>query len=230
MSVSLRPFSICASILAADFGELRQAVRSAERHGIDSIHVDIMDGHYVHNFTFGIDLIPALRRCCRLPLAVHLEIDNPDGFIADFAKAGADTIIVCEDTCPDVHATIRASRAAGVRIGVSLNPDRPLDLVRDYVDQIDLLLILAVFPGFGGQELIPATLPKIRAARELLDRTPQPPRLGVDGGVNRETVADVLQAGADTLVIGSALYRGDVAENVRTIQTLIATAEAPAGD
>ncbi len=216
---------ISASILAADFGNLGKAVRDAELAHVDSIHIDFMDGHYVHNLSFGIDLIAALRPHTSLPLIAHLEISNPDDLIPDFAQAGADMIIVCEDTCPDPEATIRTIRSKGVQVGVSLNPDRPLDLARGYLNQIDLLLILTVLPGFGGQDLARSILPKIADARSLVNRLGKPVALGVDGGISRETVADVVGAGADTIIVGSAMYRGDVGKNVRALRSLITTVQ-----
>ena len=215
---------ISASILAADFSNLGEAVRDATNAHADSIHIDFMDGHYVRNLTFGLDLIPALRCHTHLPLVAHLEIENPDALVSDFARAGADMIIVCEDTCPNLGATIQAVRSAGMQVGVSLHPDRPLSLVTDYVDQLDLLLILAVPPGFGGQKLMPSVLPKIADARRLIDTTGKPTGLGVDGGINCETVAQVVQAGADTLIVGMAIYRGNVAENISVLRHLAISA------
>lgn len=202
------PIQFSPSILAADFSNLAQAVREAEEAGAASIHIDMMDGHYVHNFTFGLDLFPALHCHTSLPLMAHLEIDNPDAFITDFARVGADGIIVCEDTCPDLKATIQTMRSAGIQVGVSLNPDRPLSLVQPYLEQIDQLIILSVWPGFGGQPFDRSALPKIEAARSLFNQMSKPPTLAVDGGINQDNIAAVVQAGADTLIVGSAIFRG----------------------
>ncbi len=219
-----RQIKISASILAANFSDLGGAVRDAETAGADSIHIDFMDGHYVHNLTFGLDLIPALRRHTSLPLIAHLEIANPDEFIQDFARAGADIIIVCEDACPDLGATIRAIRSGGVQAGVSLNPDRPLDLAKDHLDGLDMLLLMSVVPGWGGQAFIPSVLPKIAEGRRLIDGLARPVALAVDGGVNRDTVVDVVRAGADTLIMGSAVYSGgDVARNVGSLRDSISS-------
>lgn len=209
------------SILAADFSNLAQAVRAVEEAGAASIHIDIMDGHYVHNFTFGLGLFPALRRHTLLPLIAHLEIANPDAFIADFAGAGATGIIVCEDTCPDLKATIQAMRSVGVQVGVSLNPDRALSLVQPYLEQIDHLIILSVWPGFGGQRFNPSVLPKIEAARFLFNHMSRPPVLAVDGGLNQDNVAAVVRAGADTLIVGSAIFGdGSVGDNLKRLRHL----------
>lgn len=159
---NLHGVHISASILAADWSDLRQAVKEAEEAGVDSIHVDIMDGHYVHNLTLGIKALPCLRPHTGLPFVVHLEISNPDDFIADFAEAGSAMIIVQEDTdtCPDLRATIEKIRGYNVAVGVALNPDRPLSAVICFLHQIDLLLIMSVFPGFGGQKFLAEVLPK----------------------------------------------------------------------
>lgn len=219
-----RQIKISASILAADFSDLGGAVRDAEAAGVDSIHIDYMDGHYVHNLTFGLDLIPALRRHTSLPLFTHLEIANPDDFIADFTRAGADMITVCEDTCPDLKSTIRAIRSEGVKAGVSLNPDQPLDLLEGHWDQLDMILLMSVVPGWGGQAFIPSVLPKIAEARRVIDRLDRPIALGVDGGVNLDTLVDVVRAGADTLIMGSAVYSGgNVTSNVGHLRDSIAS-------
>jgi ribulose-phosphate 3-epimerase len=219
-----RKIEISASILAADFSDLGRAVRDAEDAGADSIHIDYMDGHYVHNLTFGLDLIPALKRHTGLPLLVHLEIANPDDFITDFAQAGADMITVCEDTCPDLGATLGAIRSEGVKAGVSINPDQPLELVEGHWDELDMILLMSVVPGWGGQAFIPSVLPKIAEARRLIDGLDRPIALGVDGGVNRDTVVDVVRAGADTLIMGSAVYSGgNVASNMGHLRDSIAS-------
>lgn len=216
------PILFSPSILAADFSNLAQAVRAVEEAGAASIHIDMMDGHYVHNFTFGLDLFPALHRHTSLPLMAHLEIANPDAFIADFARVGADGIIVCEDTCPDLKATIQMMRSVGVQVGVSLNPDRPLSLVQPYLEQIDHLIILSVWPGFGGQPFDWSVLPKIEAARSLFNQMSQPPMLAVDGGINQDNIVAVVQAGADTLIVGSAIFQGGgVGDNLNRLRQLI---------
>lgn len=216
------PIKFSASILAADFSNLAQAVREAEKGGSASIHIDIMDGHYVRNFTFGPDLIPALRPHTSLPLIVHLEIDNPDEFISVFAGAGTDAVVVCEDTCSNLAASIAAMRAAGLEVGVSLNPDRPLSLIKPYLAQIDHLILLAVLPGFGGQKFDPSVLQKIREARILFNQLSKPPTLGVDGGINRQTIAAAVDAGADTLIAGTAIFQhGTVRKNILNLRRLI---------
>lgn len=220
MMVPLQEIRISASILAADFSNLGKAVRDVETAGADSVHIDFMDGHYVHNLSFGIDLIAHLRPHTSLPLIAHLEIDNPDAYVADFARAGVDGIIVCDDTCRHPVATINDIRSNGIQAGVSLNPDRPLELAEKYLDQLDLLLLMAVLPGVGGQRFQPSVLGKIAAARRLADRMVKPFQVGVDGGINSSTLSDVASAGADLAVIGSAIYRGNPRENLRRLRGL----------
>jgi len=210
------------SILAADFCNLAKAVKDAERSGADLIHVDYMDGHYVHNFSFGLDVIPALKRCTYLPIEVHLEIENPENFIGDFAQAGADRIIACEDTCHDPSGTLEAIHRAGIAAGISLNPGQPVDVISGYVSQLDILLLLAVSPGFGGQVLTSSVFPRISAARRLLDVSGAAARLGVDGGVNTGNIWELVCAGADSLVVGTSVFQdGRVAHNIKTLRSLV---------
>lgn len=210
-----------ASILAADWSNLGAAVREAETAGAESIHVDIMDGHYVHNLTFGIKLFQDLRPHTRLPLIAHMEISNPDHFIADFAEAGSDMIIVHEDTCPDLRATMRQIRAHNVKVGVALNPDRPLDALANLLGLMDLLLIMSVDPGFGGQEFLDRVLPKVEAARRLADGLENAPAIGMDGGINCHTVQACIRAGADFLALGSALFKqGELKDNLSELRSL----------
>ena len=212
---------ISASILAADWSNLGQAVREAEEAGADSIHIDIMDGHYVHNLTFGMKTIPCLKPHTTLPLIVHLEISNPDSFIADFAEAGSNMIVVQEDTCPDLAATIEKIHGYGIQAGVAVNPDRPLDTVIDFLDRIDLLLLMSVFPGFGGQQFLTWVLPKVEEARNRADALKTHPFIGLDGGINQRTIQACVNAGADFLAIGTAIYGGgSVKDNMRILRCL----------
>lgn len=217
---------ISASILAADWGNLGMAVRKAEAGGADSVHVDIMDGHYVHNLTFGIKTLPCLKPHTSLPLIAHLEIRNPDHFIDDFARAGSDMIVVQEDTCPNLASTVQRIRSLGVQVGVALNPDRPLTAVADLAHQMDLLLIMSVHPGFGGQAFLAKVLPKVQAARQLVDRLDRGPAVGLDGGINSGTVQACVRAGADFLAIGSAVFhKGRIQDNIMELRSLINAAE-----
>jgi len=212
---------LSASILDADWSNLRAAVQEAERAGADSIHIDVMDGHYVHNLTFGIKLFRDLRPHTGLPLIAHLEINNPDDFITDFAEAGSDMIIVHEDTCLDLHATVHQIRAYNVKVGVALNPDRPLDALSNLLDRMDLLLIMSVYPGSGGQEFLDRVLRKVETARRLVAGLEYAPAIGMDGGINRHTIQACIRAGADFLVLGSALFRaGKLKDNLAELRSL----------
>lgn len=219
--LGLHGIHISASILAADWSNLGQAVREAEEAGVDSIHIDIMDGHYVHNLTLGIKTLPCLRPHTRLPLVAHLEISNPDDFITDFAEAGSDMIIVQEDTCPDLSATIERIRGYNIAVGLALNPDRPLSAVIGFLRQIDLLLIMSVFPGFGGQKFLAQVLPKVVEACQLVRDWENPPAIGLDGGINQQTIQAAVRAGANFLAIGSAIYGGgSVRDNLHKLRRL----------
>lgn len=214
--------AIAASILAADPSRLADAVGQAEAAGADAIHVDVMDGHYVHNLTFGIDLFPALRRCTRLPVAAHLEIAHPDDYVEDLARAGATMVIVQEDACPDLAATVARIRELGVQVGVAVNPDRPLDPVLPLLGALDLVLCMSVPPGFGGQSFRPEALPKVAQARRLVPTLRRPLLVGMDGGIGPDTLPAALRAGADLLVVGTALFRGStVAQNMATLRQAI---------
>lgn len=217
-----RAVHIDASLLAADFGCLAKEACRAEKGGADSIHLDIMDGHYVHNLTFGLDLIPVLKRVTSLPLISHLEIDNPDDFVEDLARLGSDLIIVQEDTCPDVGATLDRIRRHGARGGLGVNPDRPVEPLREFMPDLDLLLIMSVWPGFGGQDFQAEVLGKVTMARQWRRESGLQTRIGLDGGITEKTIGRALGAGADYLVIGSAIYgQGDPIEAIPHLRRLI---------
>ncbi len=168
-----QPLKISPSLLSADFGNLAEEARLAEKGGGYDLHLDIMDGHYCHNFSFGIDVIPALKKMVKIPVVAHLEIDNPDMFIEDFFHAGSDMIVVQEDTCPHLPITIRNITGLGIKAGIGINPDRGFEKLEanpEILDRIDLLIIMAVYPGFGGQPFSPVALPKIKTACRLRDQ------------------------------------------------------------
>jgi ribulose-phosphate 3-epimerase len=214
---------ISASILAADFADLARAVAEAEAAGVDSVHVDIFDGHYVRNLAFGPKTVADLRRRTSLPLHAHLEIRRPCDFIPDFAAAGASMIVVQEDSagpdaCGEIPVCLDAIRVAGCAAGLCVNPDRPLERVLPYLDGLDMLLFLSVHPGFGGQPFQPHVLDKLRAAREACSGLAHPPLIAIDGGVGPANVAACVDAGAQVLIVGSALFGGDVAQNARRLR------------
>jgi ribulose-phosphate 3-epimerase len=194
------------SILSADFTRLGEQVREAEAGGAQRIQVDVMDGHFVPNITMGPTIVTATRRSTSLPLEIHLMITNPQDYIEAFAKAGADVIIVHQEVCPHLHRVIQQIRAAGKQVGVALNPSTPIWLLQDILSLLDLVLIMTVNPGFGGQEFIPEMLPKIANLRQMLTQRGLRCDIEVDGGIHEATVPRVIKAGANLLVAGSAVY------------------------
>ena len=212
---------IAPSILSADFAHLADEIAAVEAAGADLLHVDVMDVHFVPNLTIGPPIVESLRKVTALPLDVHLMVTNPDACIADFAQAGANYLTVHTETCPHLHRTIQAVKELGVKAGVTLNPSTSLSTIEEVVADVDLVLIMSVNPGFGGQTFIPACLDKIRRTRQLLDRTGSQALLEVDGGIKVENAAEVIKAGADVLVAGSAIFRSpnyaDVMSAFRTV-------------
>lgn len=197
---------IAPSILSADFGRLAEEVRAIEAAGADWVHVDVMDGRFVPNITIGPPVVKAVRRVTDLPLDVHLMIVEPERYVEQFAEAGADIITVHYEASTHLHRTLQLIRSLGKKAGVSLNPHTPADGLRYVVDQLDLVLVMSVNPGFGGQEFISAVVPKIEQVRSLIDASGREVALEVDGGIKPGTARTVVGAGADTLVAGSAIF------------------------
>ena len=221
MQIKLSP-----SILNADFGRLAEQVREAEAAGADYLHVDVMDGQFVPNITLGPAIVAAIRQASSLPLDLHLMIEEPRRFLREFVDAGAGIMTVHAEAVRHLHATVAAIQDAGVKAGVALNPATPLSAVEEIVDRLDLLLVMTVNPGFGGQALIPETLDKIARARALLDTRGARAELEVDGGVKAENVAEVVRRGARVVVAGSAIFvgRGGIQANTAALRAEIARA------
>ncbi|MGO9312618.1 MAG: ribulose-phosphate 3-epimerase [Syntrophobacteraceae bacterium] len=209
---------LAASILSSDFGRLSEEVKAVERAGADWIHVDVMDGHFVPNITIGPDVVRAIRKTTSLPLDVHLMIERPESYIEAFAEAGADRLSVHAEATVHLHRVIQRIRELGVKPCAALNPATPLDRVQHVLSDLDMILVMTVNPGFGGQKFIRSMLSKVRRCRELIDQSGANVLLEVDGGVHVDTIGDLAEAGANIFVSGSAIFQG--ADYIRNIDAL----------
>ena len=209
---------IAPSILSADGGRLSEEIAAVEKAGADWIHIDVMDGNFVPNITMGPAIISSLRKTTKLPFDVHLMIENPDRYIESFSQAGADIITIHAEATNHLYRTIDLIKSFDKRAGVSLNPATPLVQIEDVIRHIDLLLIMTVNPGFGGQKFIASSLSKISRANKMMEGLPRKPLLEVDGGVNLKNIGDIAEAGADVIVAGAAIFGTD--DYQKTISTM----------
>jgi ribulose-phosphate 3-epimerase len=214
-----RPVLVAPSILSADFGRLAEEVRAVEAAGADWIHVDVMDGRFVPNLTLGPVVVKAVRAATQLPVDVHLLMVEPERYLEDFAKAGADSLTVHVETCPHLHRTVQQIRQAGAKAAVTLNPATSLTTVEEILPDVDMVLVMSVDPGFGGQRFIEGCLDKIRRLRAMIDARGLKTLIEVDGGVHAANAAQVVAAGADVLVAGSAVFGAkDYAQAIRSLR------------
>lgn len=205
-----RKIKIAPSILSADFSCLGDQVREVVSAGADYIHVDVMDGHYVPNISIGIPVVESLRKITRKPLDVHLMIEKPEKYIEKFAEAGADIITVHVEACTHLEGTIHSIRKMGIKAGVSLNPATSLTAIEEILSAVDLVLVMSVNPGYGGQQFIKSSLDKIARLRQMLNKLESRPELEVDGGISNATAPAVVKAGANVLVAGSAIFNSSL--------------------
>ncbi|MEM7034927.1 MAG: ribulose-phosphate 3-epimerase [Chloroflexota bacterium] len=216
-------FKLAPSILAADFACLGQQVNDAEAAGADWFHLDVMDGQFVPNISFGPLVIEAIRPLTTLPLDVHLMIEHPETYVNVFAKAGADRITVHVETCPHLHRSIGQIKDLGLKVGVAINPATPISVLSEIITELDLVLIMSVNPGFGGQSYIPHSTAKIAALRAWLDDVQSSAVIQVDGGIDRNTISKAVSAGANVLVAGSAIFnkKASISENITTLRRAV---------
>lgn len=213
---------LAPSILSADFSRLGDQVKLVEESGVEYLHIDVMDGHFVPNITIGPLIVEALRPHSKLVFDVHLMIENPDRYIADFVKAGADIISVHAETCPHLHRSIQNIKASGAKAAVALNPATPLHNLEYVLQSLEMVLLMTVNPGFGGQKFIPEVLPKISALADMVKRTGKNIDIQVDGGVTPQNAAEVVRAGANILVAGSAIFAApDIPAAVKALREAV---------
>lgn len=212
---------IAPSILSADFSCLGEQIRELEQVGIEILHIDVMDGMFVPAISFGMPVIASLRKVTDLFFDVHLMVQEPIRYIEDFREAGADGITVHYEACEDLDATIRAIRASGAKAAVSLCPETPVSSLESYLPQIDMVLIMGVHPGFGGQVLIPETLDKVKELERIRSREGLHYRIEIDGGIHRDNIGEIVRCGTDLVVAGTAVFQGNIKSNVRMLKEVM---------
>jgi ribulose-phosphate 3-epimerase len=224
----MQSLKIAPSILSADFSRLKDEIQMVEAAGADWLHVDVMDGHFVPNITIGPIVVEWVRKVTTIPLDVHLMITDPDKYAPEFIKAGADWVSVHPETCrPNPRATLNKIRELGAKPSIAVNPDVSLEKVEDYFTDIDMLLMMTVFPGFGGQAFIPDVLPKINEARRLIDQRKLPVLIEVDGGIKVDNIAQVINTGGEVIVSGSGIFKTpDYGQTIRQMRKAAGTALA----
>ena len=206
------------SLLSADFRNIEREIKRVERCGVELLHLDVMDGHFVPNITFGSMIVGTINRCTKLPLDVHLMIENPDSFVESFVKSGADYLTVSFEACKHLHRTINLIKSFKVKVGCALNPSTPFCVIKPALKKLDLLLLMTVNPGFGGQEFIPSVLPKIEEAKKFIREHKLKTKIEVDGGISPQTAKLVKKAGATILVAGAAIFKSK--NYCRTVKAL----------
>lgn len=214
-------YILAPSILAADFKNLGDEIKSTEENGAQYLHFDVMDGLFVPSISFGMPVLASIRNAVDQIFDVHLMIEEPIRYVEEFQKAGADIITVHLEACSDVKATLEKIKACGAKAAISICPDTPVAELEPYVELVDMVLIMSVHPGFGGQSFIPSSLEKIRETRALLDRVNSTADIEVDGGIYTTNVREVLEAGANVIVAGSAIFRVDAAENTKNMMEIL---------
>ncbi|MDD5934382.1 MAG: ribulose-phosphate 3-epimerase [Clostridiales bacterium] len=217
-------YKLSPSILAADFSNLKEQIQEAELAGADYLHLDVMDGSFVPSISFGMPVIAALRKKSNLVFDVHLMIDEPIRYIEEFAKAGADIICVHAESCKHLNRTIMAIKDCGLKAAVALNPATPLNVLEYVLPELSMVLIMSVNPGFGGQKFIPSTLDKLKQLKKMIDGAGLSIDIEVDGGVTIDNAAEIMDAGANVLVVGTAVFKGDIKKNVKAFKEVFAHA------